>query len=395
MWPFSLFKRSLENPTVSLSNPAAWLNLFNKSSSGQVVNQETAMAISAVWACWRILAETIASLQWDVIVKDEKKINVDNAHPYASLIENPSELYTSFTFREGMMLNALAHGVAYAQIIRNGNGVATELVIIPSDRVIPVEDNRKLYYKIDGSDKPIRSINMIALPIMSFDGVSTSPIITKARNLLGEMLSAQQLTGDFYANGGLLSGVVSTDVDLPPDAKKALKKSWEATHAGGGNGFKTAFLSNGLKYTPISSNLEEGQMLEMRTFYNQEVARIYNVPQHMIGELSRSTNNNIEQQSLDFAKYTIRPYVKRWEEELKRKLFSIDPSRQVRFNLDSILRADIEARAQYYQTMRMIGGLSQNEVRMMEGKNPVEGGDDYTPMMLAQTNPDGDAETTE
>ena len=392
MWPFSLFKRSLENPSVSLSNPAAWLNLFNRSSSGQSVNQETAMALSAVWACWRILSETIASLQWDVIRKEGINVTTDRQHPYANLIENPSELYTSFTFREGMMLNALAHGVAYAEIIRNGSGQATELVILPSDQVTPIEDNRKLYYKIVGRDRPVRSINMIAIPIMSFDGVSTSPIIMKAKNLLGEMLSAQQLTGDFYANGGLLSGVVSTDADLPPDAKKALKKSWEDTHSGGGNGFKTAFLSNGLKYTPIASNLQDSQMLEMRTFYNQEVARIYNVPQHMIGELSRSTNNNIEQQSLDFAKYTIRPYVKRWEEELKRKLFSVDSSRHIRFNMDSILRADIESRAAYYQTMRMIGGMSQNEVRVLENLNPVDGGDDYTPMMLAQTNPNEQGE---
>jgi HK97 family phage portal protein len=390
MWPFSTFKRSLENPSVSLNNPAAWLNLFGKSPSGQVVNQETAMAISAVWACWRILAETVASLQWQVEQIDGKNINIDKAHPVAKLINNPSELYTSFGYREALMLNMLAHGVGYAEVIRNGSGIPLELVVIPSNEVTPVQDNRKLYYKIANRDKPVKAINMIAVPVMSFNGVDTNSVVMKARDLLGEMLSAQQLAGDFYANGAMLSGVITTDSDLTPDQRNALQKSWDAKHAGRGNSGKTALLSNGLKYMPISSDLEGAQLLEMRTFYNQEVARMYNVPQHMIGELSRSTNNNIEQQSLDFAKYTIRPYLKRLEEEEKRKLLSVDDTRRTRYNIDSLLRADIESRGAFYQVMRMIGGFSQNDVRRLENMNPVEGGDDYTPMMLAQTNPNGE-----
>lgn len=386
----SFLKRSFENPSIPLSTAATWgwLGSWNRSSSGELVNRDTALAVPAVWACWRILAETIASLSWDVYVENGDSIQKDTQHPYSALLKrNPSQLYTSFTFRESMMLNALAHGVMYAYIRRDGNGQAVELIVLDSREVTPVTmDNRTVYYRVNGIDRTIPAIDMIAVPIMSFDGIDTNSVLAGAKQIIGEALAAQRLSGDYYSNGAMLTGVLSTDMEIPMADKKKLKDKWNEDHGRGKRG-GTAILSHGLKYTPISNSMEEAQMLEMRSFYVQEVARIYNVPPHMIQELSRSTNNNIEQQSLDFAKYTIRPYIKRIEEELNRKLFSVDPSRSVRFNMDSILRADIQSRAEYYQTMRMIGGMSQNEVRKMENLNPVEGGDDYTPMMLAQVNP--------
>jgi HK97 family phage portal protein len=287
-----------------------------------------------------------------------------------------------------MMLNGLAHGVMYAYIRRDGNGMAVELIVLDSREVSPVVmENRTVYYRVAGMDRTIPAIDMIAIPIMSFDGIDSNSVLAGAKQIIGEALAAQRLSGDYYANGAMLTGVLSTDMEIPLADKKKMKEAWNKEHGRGKRG-GTGILSHGLKYTPISNSMEEAQMLEMRTYYVQEVARIYNVPPHMIGDLSKSSFSNISTQSLEFAKYTMRPYVKRIEEEFNRKLFSVDPSRSIRFNMDSILRADIQSRAEFYQTMRMIGGMSQNEVRRLENLNPVEGGDDYTPMMLAQVNPD-------
>lgn len=396
---FDWLTRSAENPNVSLSDPSAWINLFRRTSSGEVVSVETSMAIGALWACWRILSETMAGFHACVVSINDEGIEKLESHPYHHLLTlEPSPRYTAFTWMEAMMLNGLAHGVMYSEIRRNrSTGDAVEFIVHDSSRVTPIEDEfGRIYYQVQFSvggqsrTKTLLAQDMIAIPIMSFNGLDTNGIIVKARDLLGEALAAQSLTADFMANGAMLDGILSTDVDLPKDKRKQLQDAWARRHQGSGNRGKTAILSNGLRYTPISANLQESQMLDLRTFYNQEVARIYNVPQHMIGELSRSTNNNIEQQALDFAKYTMRPYVTRWEQELKRKLFPASPDLHIQFNMDAILRADIESRAGYYNTMRMIGGMSQNEVRIAEGRNPIEGGDDYTPMMLAQTNPNGE-----
>ena len=394
MWPFSLLKRSLENPQVSLSDPNNFLGLFTRSAAGEVVNVETSMAISALWACWRILAETMASLSIEVIERKGDTIEVLNDHPYRKLLaQSPSHRYTSFTWREAMMLNGMAYGVMYSEIVRHqGTGDAVELRVHNSSKVTPIEDNQgKIYYQVQETvngktnTRTLLSMNMIAIPLMSFDGFNTNGILMKARNLLGEALAAQSLTSDYMANGAMLDGILSSDADLTKDQRKQLADAWSKKQTGSGNRGKTAILSNGLKYQPISGDMNDSNILELRKFYNEEAARYYNVPLSMINILDRATNNNIEQLSLDFGKFTIRPYVKRWEQELKRKLFIANDNQYARFNMDSILRGDVESRGNYYEKALLYGWLTRNEVRGLENRNPVEGGDDPTPLFILQT----------
>lgn len=395
---FSFLKRSSwENPNFTLSQKASWdwFGLGRRSVSGEVVTRQTSLAVPAIWACWRVLSETVASLQWDVYQEDGDKISKDTQHPYSALLKrSPNPFHTSFTFREILMLNALSGGVMYAYIVRDGNGVATEIYPLDSETVSPIPPKTmggQLYYRVSNMDAPIPAINMICVPAMSFDGIDPNSPIVSAREIVGESLAAQRLSNDYYGNGAMLTGVLQTDMEIPVVEKKKMKESWNNEHGRGKRG-GTAILSHGLKYTPISNSLEEAQMKEMREFMVTEVCRIYNVPPHMVFELTKSSFNNIAQMSLDFAKYTIRPWIKRIEEEFNRKLFSVDTTRFVKFNMDSILRADIETRMNAYQIARMIGLNSINELRQMEGRNPIEGGDDHTPLMLAQVNPDGEEE---
>jgi len=390
-WLTKLFRSSpFENPSVSL-NPATWLNVFNKSASGEVVNVETAMSISAMWAAWRLLAESFASFQVDVVLDKDGRIQVDRNHPNHKLIKkSPNDIQTSFSFRESMMLNALAFGACYAEIDRESKyGDIEQLVVLQANLVTPWTYKGKLYYKVEGKNKTLLPHEIVAIPIMSFDGVNVNPVLTKARNILGEMLAAQRLTGDYYANGARVSGVIQTDQDLTQPQRESLQSSFDSKMGGkGSNRGGTALLSNGLKYVPISSNMKEAEILQMRNFYIQEVSRLYNISPHLLHEHSRSTFNNISSLDQGFAKYTMRPYVKRWEEELDRKLFPEDTGHSVQFNMDSVLRADSLTRAKVHQLMRMYVGVTGNEIRQLEGLPPQEGLDDPTPLFVLQTNPE-------
>jgi len=221
--------------------------------------------------------------------------------------------------------------------------------------------------------------DIIAIPVMALNGIAGTDMLTVAREILSEAIAASEFGANYLGNGAMLSGIITYEGELTPEQRQNLKSSWKRNYEGAKNSGSTALLEYGMKYTPISGTAEDANLLEMRQFYVTEVARIYNVPPHMIGDLERSTNNNIEQQSIDFVRYTIRPYIKRWEQELNRKLFM--PSERnryyVRFNLDSLLRGDTEARAEYYNKLFHVGALSPNDIRKLENMNPIPDGDQY------------------
>lgn len=386
----SVFKRnSLENPSTSLRNPAAWLtSLFgNKGKNGQVVTIETAMTVSAMWACWRIISETIASLSLDVMQRSGDNISLATEHPLFDLLgREPSPLYTSFTWRETMQLHALAHGTAYAKVLRDPFGVITELQAVPSNQVevVLAKGDNEPFYRIKNENRTYDMTEIIAIPVMSFNGLAGADMLNVAREILAEALAAGEFGSNYFGSGAMMSGIITYDGELPEQTRKDLKASWRQNYEGASNAGKTALLEYGMKYTPISSNIVDSDMLNVRTFYIQEVARIYNVPPHMIGDLTKSSFNNIESQSIDFVRYTIRPYIKRWEQELNRKLFTEREREQgyyIRFNLDSLLRGDTEARAAFYDKMFHIGAMSPNDIRKLENLNPIPDGDKYyTPL---------------
>jgi len=368
-------------PQSSLSNFVQWLTSGiwgKKTSSGEEVDEETALKFSAVYACVRILSETLAALPFHVY-RSESNGNkyVDAGHPLYQLIhDEPSPLMTSFIFRECMMACVTLWGNAYAFISRNGSYIPQELQILHPGYVMPFRSGNKIRYKVKvnrDAEKIIPAIDMIHVPGLSFDGVKgKSPIETAAENI-GLGLALQRFGAEFFANGASLTGTIEHPGKLSDTAYNHLIKSLTEKHVGKDNRHKLQILEEGMKYAPITIPPESAQFLQSRKFQLNEIARIFRIPPHMLADLERSTNNNIEHQGIEFVQYTMLPWCVRFEQEFNRKLFQEDEKGRVfvKFNLNGLLRGDAASRAQYYKDMYYIGAYNINKILELEDENQI------------------------
>ena len=363
------------------------------SSSGKRVNERRAMQMTAVYSCVRILSEAIASLPLNVYRYNEdggkeKALN----HPlYKLLHDEPNPEMTSFVFRETLMTHLLLWGNAYAQIIRNGKGEVVALYPLMPDRMSVERDNKgTLYYKytkitedaptMEGTTVYLDASDVLHVPGLGFDGLVGYSPIAMAKNAIGLAIAAEEYGSKFYANGAAPSGVLEHPGTIKDPSK--VRDSWNAAFGGSSNSHKVAVLEEGLKYTPISISPNEAQFLETRKFQINEIARIFRVPPHMVGDLEKSSFSNIEQQSLEFVKYTLDPWVIRWEQSLFRALLSEEEKSTYFFklNVEGLLRGDYASRMNGYATARQNGWMSANDIRQLEDLDriPVElGGDLY------------------
>lgn len=366
---------------------------FGRSSSGQTVNEKTAMQMSAVYACVRIIAEAIAQIPLNVyrLTVDGGK-EKDLRHPLFFLLhDEPNPEMTSFIFRETLMSHLLLWGNAYAQIIRNGKGEVVGLYPLMPDRM-QVDRNETgnlvytytKYYDEVGAKHAFEQITLPAyqvlhIPGLGFDGLIGYSPIAMARNAIGMSMAAEDFGATFFANGATPGGVLEHP-GIVKDPEK-LRESWHAQFSGR-NSHNIAVLEEGMTFKPMSIPPEEAQFLETRKFQIDEIARIFRVPPHMVGDLEKSSFSNIEQQSLEFVKYTVGPWVARWEQSLSQALLL--PSEKTRYtikyNLDGLLRGDYESRMDGYAVGRQNGWLSANDIRELENMNRIpaeEGGDEY------------------
>jgi HK97 family phage portal protein len=371
---------SPENPNVDITEWAQGLT-GGASDSGQIVNRETAMQFSAVYACVRIISETIASLPLAILERSDGYVNYAQ-HPLSTFIElEPNAVMTRFMFWETMIAHVLLEGNAYAIIERDMDMMPKSFIIVnPNDVEIMYDDRKaKLMYKIDG--KIYYNWKILHIAGISFDGVKGLSPISYHRDSIGIGLSEMEFQGKFFKNGAQISGVLENPGKLTDDAYKRIAQSWRNTYEGAQNAGKTAILEGGTAYKTIGIKPIDAQFMEQRRFTIEDIARIYRVPLHLLQDLSRSTNNNIEHQSIDFVQHTIRPHIKRIEAELDRKIFTEKEKKSrkyfTRFNLDALLRGDVRSRGEFYRTLSNIGAINANEVRSMEGMNPYEGGDIY------------------
>jgi len=367
------FFKSRDKPkpkNLSLSSNEGWI-LSGGTSSGKQVNEKTAMQISTVYACVKILAESIASLPLHVFTKTEnggKEPAVTHAL-YTLLHDAPNPEMTSFTLRETMMAHLLLWGNAYAQIIRNNRGQAVSLYPLnPTEIEVRRDDNKELIYVYwSGSEyKTLKRGEVLHIPGLGFDGLKGHSPITTMRNALGIAIATEEYGAKFFANGARPGGVLEHPGVLK-DAEK-IRKTWNETFKGSENSNKIAVLEEGLKYHAIGVPPEDAQFLETRKFQTNEIARIFRVPPHMIGDLERSSFSNIEQQSLEFVKYTLNPWIVRWEQSLRQSLIlpSEKPKIFIMFNLDGLLRGDYRSRIDGYTKGIQNGFYSVNDVRKLE-----------------------------
>ena len=366
---------------------------FGRSSSGQTVNEKTAMQMSAVYACVRIIAEAIAQIPLNVyrLTVDGGK-EKDLRHPLFFLLhDEPNPEMTSFIFRETLMSHLLLWGNAYAQIIRNGKGEVVGIYPLMPDRM-QVDRNEAgnlvytytKYYDEVGAKHAFEQITLPAyqvlhIPGLGYDGLIGYSPIAMARNAIGMSMAAEDFGATFFANGATPGGVLEHP-GIVKDPER-LRESWHAQFSGK-NSHNIAVLEEGMTFKPMSIPPEEAQFLETRKFQIDEIARIFRVPPHMVGDLEKSSFSNIEQQSLEFVKYTVGPWVARWEQSLAQALLLPSEKKRytIKYNLDGLLRGDYESRMNGYAVGRQNGWLSANDIRELENMNKIpaeEGGDEY------------------
>ena len=382
---------SRDKPTNS-TNGSAYRFLFGGSNSGKSVNERSAMQMTAVYACVRILSESIAVLPVHVYKytdsgSKEKAIK----HPLYRLIhDEPNPEMTSFVFRETLMTHLLLYGNAYAQIIRNGKGEVIALYPLMANRMcVDRDDKGHLYYQyqMQDSDAPtmkngtviLKPSDVLHVPGLGFDGLVGYSPIAMTKNAIGLAIATEEYGAKFFANGATPGGIL----EYPGTVKnpEAVRESWKKGFSGN-NSHKVAVWEEGMKYTPISISPNEAQFLETRKFQIDEIARIFRVPPHMVGDLEKSSFSNIEQQSLEFVKYTLEPWIVRWEQSINRALLSESEKAAyfVKFNVDGLLRGDYQSRMNGYATARQNGWMSANDIRELENLDlipPELGGDLY------------------
>lgn len=366
---------------------------LGNSTSGKRVNERSAMQMTAVYSCVRILSEAIASLPLHFYeYRADGSKEKATKHPlYFLLHDEPNSEMSSYTFREVLMTHLLLWGNAYAQIIRNGKGEIIGLYPLMPDRMtVDRDDKGKICYQymLTSDDAPtmkgqnvlLKSTDVLHIPGLGFDGLVGYSPIAMAKNAIGMAIACEEYGAKFFSNGAAPSGVLEHPGTLKDPSR--VRESWTQTFGGSSNAHKVAVLEEGMKYTPISISPEQAQFLETRKFQINEIARIFRVPPHMVGDLEKSSFSNIEQQSLEFVKYTLDPWVSRWEQAMVRSLLTAEEKKKyfIKFNLDGLLRGDYQSRMNGYATGRQNGWLSANDIRELENldKIPAElGGDLY------------------
>ena len=376
--------RSRDKPKNYLSG-STYNVLFGRTSSGKNVDERSAMQVTTVYACVRILAEAIAGLPLHTyrrLSDGAKEKAID--HPlYYLLHSEPNPEMTSFIFRETMMSHLLLWGNAYAQIIRNGKGEILALYpLMPSRMTVDRASNGEIYYTYSTykSDNPtfkstgqvyLKKEDILHIAGLGFDGLVGYSPISMAKNAVGMALACEEYGAKFFENGASPSGVLEHPSTIKNPDK--LRESWNSLFQGSSNSHRVAVLEEGLSFKPISISPNEAQFLETRKFQIDEIARIFRIPPHMVGDLERASFSNIEEQSLEFVKYTLNPWISRWEQAIQRSLFLDSEKREyfVKFNVDGILRGDYESRMNGYATARQNGWMSANDIRELENMDLI------------------------
>lgn len=387
------FGQARDKP-VDKAADAGYSFLFGRTTSGKPVNERTAMQTTAVYACVRILAEAVASLPLHVYeYQDDGGKKLVHDHPlYYLLHDEPNPEMTSFVFRETLMSHLLIWGNAYAQIIRDGAGRVLGLYpLLPDKMDVQRDDKGNIYYVYsrNSDENPmfkeygnikLKAEDVLHIPGLGFDGLIGYSPIAMAKNAVGMTLACEEYGASFFANGANPGGVLEHPGVLKDPSK--VRESWNSVYRGVSNAHKIAVLEEGMKYQQIGIPPEEAQFLETRKFQINEIARLYRIPPHMVGDLDKSSFSNIEQQSLEFVKYTLDPWVIRWEQSLQRSLLLPGEKGKylIKLNVDGLLRGDYQSRMNGYAVGRQNGWFSANDIREMENMNPIpdeEGGNLY------------------
>ena len=357
--------------------------LSGMSSAGISVTENNALTFAAVYACVRVLAESVSALPLILYrrLPDGGRERATDHPLYGLLHDAPNPMMTSLELRETMQGHLALRGNAYAYIERAGGSVTAIWPLRPDRMEIKRSGGSYLYlYRpASGGTVVYQPDEILHLKGLSPDGLVGYSPIKLAREAIGVGLAAQQYGAKLYANDARPGGILKTDQNLDEEAFQRLKRQWEAAHQGSGNAWRVAVLENGLEWQSVGMAPDDAQFLETRKFQVTEVARIFRIPPHMIGDLERATFSNIEQQSLEFVVHSLRPWLVRWEQAMAARLLteSERTTLYIEHLVDGLLRGDVKSRYEAYSTAIQWGIMSPNEVRERENLNPRPGGDVY------------------
>lgn len=353
-----------------------------RNPSGLRIDSETALQSTVVLACARVLAESIASLPlhlYQYLAEGGKA--PAREHPlYRRLHIAPNSWQTSFEWREQQVLWLCLWGNSYNLLVPGSAGFATELHPLHPSRMTPerIENGRIRYKYRDerGREETYTQDQIMHIRWLSDDGINGMIPVELARDAIGLARACEIHGARYFGNGARPGFVLTTDNDMKPEAAATLRDNWERMHRGADRASRTAVLFGGLKPMELAgSNNQESQFLETRRFQIEEICRLYRVPPHLVGDLSRSSFSNIEQQSIDFVQHSLLPWLRRFENAFARDLIVEDEKFFAEFDTRGLLRGDAAARASYYSSLYNLGVASINEIRSWESLNPVEGGD--------------------
>jgi HK97 family phage portal protein len=370
-------ERTAVSTTSALSK---YFGLTGRTKSGASITTETSLAVSSVYASVNRIASTIASLDIHVYKTSGESRKVTK-HPVSTLVAHQADSKTTaFEFWESIVSDSLLWGNGFAYIEKAGP-TPSALVHLPASQVQKVEERGNIYYNLVSTDPKTRRLTVARrfspeelVIIPAFRGLSP---IALHRESIGLAKSAKDFGASFFGSGGNVSGVLMTDKTLTDEQYTALQNGWHQKYHGSDAAHATAILEHGLKYERVGIPPDQAQFIETQKLSNEDVARIFGVPGSLIGLETNTTYNNMEQLNIMFAQYTVQPLVKRIENELNTKLFTKreQSNTSVEFDLATLLRGDAATRSDYFSTLIRDGVMSINEVRQVEGLNPVDGGD--------------------
>lgn len=373
-----IMARALGDPLLIDTWPA------ERSSSGEWVDERIALTFLAVYACVRVLSETLATLPLDVcrVLPDGSEIPDPDDPLHAMLRHRPNKETSSFVWKETKQSHLCTWGNCYSEIQRNRGGAVIGLWQRTPDRFRPRRrpDTHELYYEYLqpwGGLVELDPLEVVHIPGLGFDGLmGYSPIRVMAQSV-GLGLGAQRFAAEFFKNDARPGGVLEYPGIMTDQTFSRFKERWQQTGAAAGTRHRLRILEEGMKWVATQVSPEDAQLIATRRFQTEDVCRAYRVPPHFVQDLEHATFSNIEELGMQFLIYTILPWVERWEDELNYKILRNDPRRVIRFNLFRFLRADVSKRTAFYTAGRQWGWYSSNDIRRAENLPPIAGGDVY------------------
>ena len=344
-----------------------------------VVTEESSISFSAVWACVRVLSESVAILPINImqIENSGRRVPAKSHDLYSVIRKRPNKLMTAYTFWSTVVVHLCLYGNAYIRINREPRTFKIkELIILNPKKMVCGVVKNDMIYLYDGT--PLTSSDLLHFKGFSLDGITGKSPIAVARENIGLGMSAQTFGKKFFDNGARPTGAFTSPTILN-DAQFARQRTLiDKMYSGAQNAGRPLLLEGGMKFEPFSIPPDDAQFLQTRKFSIEEICRLYRVPPHMIASLDRSTNNNIEMQDTEFWRDAVAPYCKNIEEELNLKLLTESESENFyfNFNMKGMMRGDMASRASFYQMLFNSGALSPNDILRLEDMNGYEGGDD-------------------